>query len=126
MAAKEPERMKAYGLYVDSKKVGTLETSDYKLTSGDELHVTAEGIMYSDGTPLTDITGNTVVPVSGRTQALLMALLTHKYVTVQVGILEGKVHRIMMRVLEATYTTDNKTGSLKGAFKFGGGEPDIS
>ena len=45
MAAKEPERMKAYGLYVDSKKVGTLETSDYKLTSGDELHVTAEGVM---------------------------------------------------------------------------------
>ncbi len=124
MPAKEPYRIKSYKLYAAGKMIGTLETADYTIQGNDEQHITAEGVSYSDGTPTTEINGNTVVPVDGRTDRIVSMILNKEYVQVQAGVVDGKIHVITMRCMEAKYNTDMKSGSLKGSFKFSGGAPE--
>lgn len=122
----EPFRIKAFQLFVGGKKVGTMESADYSIAGNDEEHITAEGWSASDGTPTSKINANTIVPVDGKTNMLVDALLTKKYIKVQVGVVDGKIHSVTMRCMEIKYNTDNKTGSLKGAFSFSGGKPTRS
>jgi hypothetical protein len=109
---------------VDGIKLGTLENASLTINGNDEQHITTEGVSYSDGTVTTEVSGDTVVPVVGKTKFLTDALLSKKNVVLQAGLIDGEIFRITMRPLERTFTTDPKTGSLKGSFKFGGGEPD--
>jgi hypothetical protein len=122
--AKEPYRIKSCNFYIDNDKIGVAESGDYAITGNDESHITAEGWSASDGTPTTELSLNTVTPVDGKTDSLVDALLNKKYVVAQVGLVDGRIHRVTMRCTEVRYTTDNKTGSLKGAFKFMGGKPE--
>jgi hypothetical protein len=72
------------------------------------------------------MTVNTVVPVDGQSAFLVDAILKKKNLNIQMGAVDGRTLAVQMRVLTADYTTDNKTGSLKGVFTFGGGTPDFS
>jgi hypothetical protein len=124
--AKQPLRIRAYNIFVAGLKIGTLETSDYEIAGNDEQHITAEGVSYSDGTVTTKITGNTVVSVDGKTKRITQMILKKEYVQIQVGIVDGEIQTVTMRCTMHKFTTDYKTGSLKGSFEFGGGEPEIS
>lgn len=124
--AKEMQRIKSFKIYLDGEMVGTSETADYAIMGNDEQHVTAEGVNYSDGTVTTEVNVNTIVVVTGRTQKVTQAILKKKNMTVQVGLVDGQIHRIDMRCLEHRFNTDHKSGGLKGAFKLGGGAPEIT
>lgn len=121
--ANEPFRIKPFNLFVGGKKVGTMESGDYSIAGNDEEHITAEGWSMSDGQTTSSINVNTIVPVDGKTKALVDALLGKKYIKVQTGVVDGEIHSITMRATSAKYNTDHKTGSLKGAFEFKGGKP---
>jgi hypothetical protein len=124
--AKEMFRIRGAQFYVGGKKIGTAETGSFKINGNDEQHITAENVSYSDGTVTTEMTVNVVVPVDGQTSALVDAILNKKNLNIQFGVVDGKVMAVQMRCLTADYSTDNKTGSLKGVFSFGGGAPDPS
>jgi hypothetical protein len=124
--ANEPFRIKHFNLFIGGKKLGTMESADYEIAGNDEEHITAEGWSASDGQTTSKINANTIVPVDGKTDYLVDALLTKKYIKVQTGIVDGKVHFCTMRCMNVKYNTDPKTGSLKGAFAFSGGKPSRS
>lgn len=121
--ATEPLRIKPFNLFVGGKKVGTLVSSDYTIASNDEEQIAAEGWSMSDGQPTSSISADTIVPVDGKTATLEDALLNKKYIKVQAGVVNGKIHSITMRATEVKYNTDHKSGSLKGAFTLKGGKP---
>lgn len=123
--ANAPMRIKAASFYVKGAKVGTAEGGDFSIASNDEDHITDEGWSVSDGTPTCKMTINVIVPVDGKTKRLAQALLDKEYISVQVGVVDGAVFSATMRATDASYTIDNKTGSLKGKFDFRGGEPEI-
>lgn len=123
--ANEPLRIRPFNVFIDSKMIGTLESSDYEIAGNDEEHITAQGWSASDGQTTSKINANTAVGIDGDTSYLVDAILKKKYLKVQTGIVDGKIHFVVMRCMNAKYNTDHKSGSLKGAFAFSGGKPSV-
>jgi hypothetical protein len=124
--AKEPFRIQHASIYSDGGKIGVTESATYTINGNDEDHITDEGWSASDGTLTTELDVETITPVDGKTDALIDAIEQKKYLKMQVGILDGRVHAVTMRCVSASYKSDAKTGSLKGSFKFRGGAPKRS
>jgi len=120
------ETIRAAGIYFKGKKVAEIESSDYTISSGGEAQHGTDGLLgYSNGQGMTKIVANTVVPVRGLSVTFVGALL--KKETVVVGWTGGgQLHQIEMKILEANFKSDSKSGSLKGTFNFEGGEPDVT
>lgn len=123
--ATEPARIRPASFYVKGKKVGTTETLKYSIAGNDERHIADGGyIGHSDGASVSDITCNVIVPIDGKTAVLKRALLNKEYLTCQIGVVDGEIDSMVMRCTKADYDVDHKTGALKGAFTFEGGEPE--
>jgi hypothetical protein len=124
--ANEPYRIKSAKIYLDGVLIGTAESGSYRITGNDEMHVTADAtVSFGDGITTTEVTLNTIVTVAGKTQSITSALLQKKYVTVQVGLVDGQIHQMSMRCLEHGFDTDYRTGMLKGNARFQGGPPEV-
>jgi hypothetical protein len=110
-------------IFFKSKKVAEIESADYEINSNDEDQFGSEGWMgSSSGATTTSITCNVIVPVAGLTVTLTTALLNKEQVQIGVAV-DGKLHQIDMQPKTAKFTTDSKTGTLKGSFMFSGGAP---
>ena len=124
--ASEPYRIKAAKFYVDSSMVGTAESGSYRISGNDEMHITADTkVGFGDGDTTTEVNINTIITLEGKTKALTKALLNKAYVTVQVALIDGEIHQIVMRCVEHNFDTDAKTGMLKGSVRFQGGAPQV-
>ncbi len=119
----ELPRIKHASVWADGAKVGTVETGDYTYAGNDEDHVTDEGWLPSDGTPTTTLSLNTVTTVDGKGDVLVDAIEQKKNLRMQIALIDGRVHSVVMRCWEAKYNWDAKGGSLKGSFTFHGGAP---
>jgi hypothetical protein len=119
-------RIRAFPIYVASKKIAEMSSGSMDVASNDERQVTIEGYYgHSDGQTLTDMEFTTVTPVRGHEQDLKGILLRKEYV--QVGALvDGALQQITGRIISFGYSTDAKSGKCEGKFKFEGGEPQIT
>lgn len=116
---------RAFPLYYQNKKVAEITSGTYDVAPGDEMQVGAEGIMgYSDGTLVTKIEADCIVPVKGLSVTILSDMLAKKYVSVGL-VVDGKSHQLDMRITHASYNWDSKAGTAKGKFTFEGGKPDV-
>jgi hypothetical protein len=108
------------------KKIAEMEGGEYEINSGDEPHFGPDGLLgFGEGPISTKMVCNVVIPVAGMTSTLEDALLRKQVVTMG-WIGNGKLHQVDMKPINAKYTTDTKTGSLKGTFEFQGGKPDVT
>lgn len=121
----EPLRMRAFNVFIDGKQIGTLESADYEIAGNDEEHITAQGWSASDGSTTSKLNANTIVGIDGDTSFLVDAILKKKYLKVQTGIVDGKIHFVVMRCMSAKFSSEFKGGSQKGAFAFSGGKPSV-
>lgn len=118
-------KFRAPSLYLDGKKMGTIQTNDTDVEAGDEPQFGDPGLLgYSDGAMQTKISGNGVVPMKGMEVNLIAAMKAKKDFDVAIGIIDGKIIRVQMRCLKAQFKGDHKPGTLAVTCEFGGGEPD--
>lgn len=101
-------------LYVGGRKVGTMTTNAYRIDR------------YAPGKFATIIDADTIVTVDPvRTHDFADDLLNEREIDVTVGLIAGKRHVIRMRVTQAEFISDTKTGTLRGKFRFIGGVPKV-
>jgi hypothetical protein len=122
--AADPDRIKSFSVYRGGKKIGVAETADVELTGNDEEHLSDDGWTASDGQPTTSLTVNTITPVDGKTSDLTDAIVNKDFLRMQLNVVDGEAWSCVMKCMSAKYTTDMKTGSLKGTFSFKGGTPN--
>jgi hypothetical protein len=110
-------------IFINSRKVAEVESNNYDVASGDEAHVGTEGYMgHSDGATMSKLTLNTIVPVLGMEIRVKQLIDNKQYCTVSV-IVDGDAEQIEGRFVSRSYSSESKSGSLKGVFNFEGGAP---
>src|SRR5687768_17531050 len=101
-------RIRKYSIFVDSKKIGTVQDGTFDYSSGDESQIGDEGYLgHSDGADTSTLSCNVIVPVDGRTDFLRDAIAKKKYLKVKLGIVDGKILDVEMRCVRASYSTDS-------------------
>lgn len=118
--------IRPFVIYYVGKKVAEIRSGSYEIDSGDEPQIGTDGLLgYSDGTVITKIDTNLIVPVAGVSVTIVSDMLLKKYVSMGM-FADGKSHQMTMRILKAKYDWDSQSGHALGAFSFGGGKPDLT
>jgi len=114
-----------FSLFINGKKVGSAESSDYNLESGDELQIgDGEVFAVSEGVITGSCTLNTITPIAPTvTQTLLDALQNKKWIQLGIGLVEGKIHKVDARVKAGGWSTQMANGTLKGKYDLIFGKP---
>jgi hypothetical protein len=126
MASVEPQRAQTFSIYEGGAKIAEMESTDYTLDSNDELHHTDGGGAFSDGRCETSINVNTVHVTEGAESKFVSAITQKKTLRIQVGVIEGAIHGMPMRCMQAKWNREVKNGMAKGAFTFRGFEPEVT
>lgn len=120
------ERIRHYSLYYQSKRVAWFKNKRLGYDTNDEAQVADDGYMgHSDGATMSSLSTDAIVPVKGIGVSIVEDALNKKYVKIGAGVIDGKVHKIEMRIKRCEYQTDEQTGSLTGSFEFEGGKPQL-
>ncbi len=120
-------KVRAASVYIGGKKVGTFEGNNYDIASGDEAQFGDPGYLgHSDGAVTTKLSCTGVIPVSGMQVNMIDIMKQKKDVDVTLALVDGKIHQVTMRVVNARGKSSHKNGSQMGDFNLEGGEPQIS
>jgi hypothetical protein len=123
-----PDIVRNFSAYVDSKKVATGSAHDYTITAGDELQIgDGQVVAASEGVTTTQLSIDAITTFGGivELQALNNALLNKKWIQIALGLVNGQIHQVDMRVFDANYKTEMKTGTQHVSFKMQGKAPVI-
>lgn len=117
-----------YNIFVDSVKQGEFNASTYTYNSGNEDAFGASGWLgTTTGARTTTLKFDTIVTTtSTASKTLKAALKAGKYVQIALAGLGPETETVEMSVISAEFTTDTKTGELKGSFELHGGDPSSS
>lgn len=117
-----------YSVFIDSKRMGTMQTSDYNLEGGTELQIgDGEVIGASEGVMTGNLSATAIVPVAntkGVLDKIQDALETHKAIQLGVGRIGPSIHKVWAWCKSARYSTNTANGTLTGQFEFIFGKPD--
>jgi len=120
-------RVRHASIYDGATKVAEMFKNKYHIGSGDEPAFGDEGFLgFTDGAITTTLEFDTVVPAAGMSFDPNDAMLNKRDLNISIGTLSGKVHQIEMRMTDADYDSDAKTGALNGSFKCSGGVPSVT
>jgi hypothetical protein len=120
-------KFRAPSLYLKGTKVAYINKTSTEITSNDEAQFGDAVVMgYSDGIPVTKITADAIVPYGGTPISVLQMMLAKEYVSVALGIMDGKILSLEMRITSVKYDGDNQKGVLTGQFTFEGGQPTLT
>lgn len=118
------ERIRHASVYFKGRKVATCHQSTFDIASGDETQLGDEGyIGHSDGATMSKVECDTVVPVGGVGVTFIDSLMRKQYVEMGLALIDGKVAKVTMRIVNASFSSDAKSGALTGKFSFEGGVP---
>jgi hypothetical protein len=118
---------RAPSLYLNGAKVATINKTSTEISSGDEAQYGDGAILgYSDGIPVTKITADAIIPFNGTPTSIIQAMLAKQYVTIALGVVEGKILSQDMRITSVRIDGDNQKGTLTGQFTFEGGTPTVT
>jgi hypothetical protein len=120
-------RFRAPSIYINGKKMGTIEGVKEEIDAGDEPQFGDPGFLgFSDGAITTKISATGVVPTQGCEFDLVTAMKNKMDLDIAVGIVDGKIHQCNMRCLKAQFTGSHKNGTQMGEFEFQGSEPNVT
>lgn len=121
--------IKAWDIYVDDKKVGTMQGSESNIDATGTIEQTAEGAIGRTQGPVTSkITTDVVTTFGGKanTQKLTEALLGNTPVKLTQGVIDGKLRSYYpMWCVNETQSSSFTNGECKGKFSFEGVAPKI-
>jgi hypothetical protein len=119
--------IRAFSVFVEGTKMGTFYNSTYHWTGGDEPNFGDNNgqVVYSDGVQQTTLDSKSFEPVSGLDFDLEQAMLTKTNLNISLGVINGNIHQLRMRLLEIVHDGEIKGGTLNGSFKLGGSAPVI-
>jgi hypothetical protein len=120
--------IRSYSMFVEGKKMGTFFNGTYHWTGGDEPNFGDNGgqVVYSDGVQQTMLDAEMFEPVTGLDFDLETAMLNKQNVNITLGVINGNLHQLRMRILEVSHDGVIKSGMLNGKFKLGGSAPVIT
>lgn len=122
-----PDVFRHFSMYFKGRKVATASGNQYDIDTNNEDQIGDEGWMgVSDGAKMTKLSTDCVVPVAGVGVSIVADMLNNKYVDIGLGIVDGKVHKVKMAIMKASFTADATKGTLNGKFEFSGGKPEIT
>jgi hypothetical protein len=120
-------KVKAASLYINGSKVAEIEGTDYDLQGGDEAQFGDGGYQgHSDGAITTKVSATGIMPVPGMKVDLVDRFLKKKDVSVSLATIQGKIHRITMRITNCNVKSSHRNGTQTGSFSFEGGEPEVT
>lgn len=120
-------RIRRASIWVGSKKVAECHQSTVTISSGDELAYGDDGVIgVTDGAGSLSVEFDAVVPISGMTVNPESDLIAKRYVTVQLGVVNGKIITSNMRYTKADYKSNAQTGRLDGSFSLIGPLPTLT
>ncbi len=116
-------------MYAGTKKVSEQETLSYSGTDGGEAvfgDVPGGYVTYTQGAITSELTMTEIVPVPGTSFDFVSALVNHVDLDMALSLIDGKIHQLSMRCMSYKFDSDVKSGSLKGEFRFVGGQPTVT
>lgn len=120
-------RVRAASIFINGKKQGTFEGTEYEYNSGDEPQFGDPGFLgHSDGAGTTRVTANGVNPLPGSGALLFQAMLNKQDVDVSLFPIDGGVHTITMRCISGKATSHHKPGTQEANYVLSGGDPKIT
>lgn len=117
MAAADVKRAVAY---IDSQKIAELESSDYSETTNGERQHGIDGVLgISNGNPEVELRFNVirVVAPGGGLSKMESVITSQAPVTLAYKIGSNLIQGTF-KCVQRTYTSDSRTGTLKGTFTF--------
>lgn len=115
-----------FSLYIAGKKVGVARGHTYDIHGNNQLEVgDGKVIGIAQGVTTTALKSDLIVPVKGTGIDLKKYLLQKNPVDVALGIVDGKIHKVEMYLMDMSYVTEMANGSLTGSMDFQGAEPDL-
>ncbi len=111
---------------VDGKKVAEAQTSTFAIKNGGAEVVGLEGILgISDGVTSCTCEIDSMVPVAGLEISFVDILLGRRYVTIGYFV-DGRLLQATGKINAMDYSSDSKSGEVKGKISFTGGEPKLT
>ncbi len=120
-------RIRSASIFLNQKKMGTIEGIKYTYSTGDEDQFGDPGyIGASDGAATSSISCNGIVPLPGMEMDIMAAMQNKADFDIALGVVNGKIHQVTMRGKKCEFTGSQKAGTLMGDFEFSGGEVSIT
>lgn len=122
--ANETVTMRFCPLYINQKKLATLENVTFDIDSGDEDLIATEGwVGASDGAITCKATADCLSPVDSSQEGVsfVNAMLNKQYVNCSVPWM-GKIYSFTGRFKGANMKSDPKSGKTNGTFNITGGQ----
>lgn len=120
-------RVQRAALFYKSKRVATLQNVTYRINSNDTQELADGGAYNTDGIVVTEVSCDTICPVSGVGVSIVRDLVEHRDVDLALGIVDGKIHEIQeCRAKSAEFTGEVTNGKLTGKFEWHGPAPKIT
>lgn len=117
-------RVKSGSLFYKGKRVATLQNVTYRIKSNDTQEMTDDGVHNTDGIVTTEISCDTIVPITGIGVSIVEDAIRHNDVAITIGIVDGKLHEIEdARNTEIEFSGEAASGKMTGKFSWHGGEP---
>jgi hypothetical protein len=113
-------RYRGCSIFAGTKRVAEMMDVDYEILSNDEtVYADVPGGVagYTDGAVEVSITASGIMPVRGSTYNFENNIIPHAYIDIGIGIVNGNDHQTRGRVMRAKFTSNVKTGELKGEFQ---------
>lgn len=118
-------KIRAASLYINGKKAGEFEGTEYDIKSGDEAQFGDPGYLgHSDGATTTSLKATGIHPVGGMTvPSLIKAMANKQDLDIALSPIDGSIHQVTMRCVGANTKSSHKNGTQMGEYSFEGGEP---
>jgi len=119
-------KVRAAAIFYKGKRVGLMQDVTYDLDTNDALEQTDDGTYFTDGRATSKVSFGALIPVAGLRITAYSDALAKNDVTIQLGIVDGSVHTIVMRAKTFAVKSEVASGKLTGNFEYMGGQPTIT
>jgi hypothetical protein len=121
-----PDIVRNFSIYIEGKKCATATGGELDLASGDELQIgDGQVVAVSEGVTTSTLKVDAITTFGGVPELKLLndALLNKRWVKVAVGVVNGQIQQIDMRVSTANFKTEMKAGTQNVNFTLQGKAP---
>jgi hypothetical protein len=121
-------QVRSFSVFAEGTKIGTFTGGTYHVVGGDEPNFGDNGgqVVYSDGVIQSTLDSKVFEPVTGLDFDFETAMLNKTNVNISLGLINGRIHQLRMRILEFQHDGEIKGGKCDGTFKFGGSKPTVA
>jgi hypothetical protein len=105
-------------LFYSNRRVGLLQKIQYEITTNDGHEVVDAGTYFTDGVAQGKVSADLLVPVTGVGIPVTGDALLHKDVVLQLGVIDGKIHKLDARVEKITFDGEVANGKHTAKIDF--------